>query len=163
WLANLVLDLGRAGLGDEAAAVGEALAGVDTENEAAYHGDLAVALAEAGRADAAQARIAANLMRWPGDFWTQISAGDALVLLGDHDGAEKAFLAALDMADDADDFEARSQAVERLSTLDRGRAKAASTAELAAPTRLPRLAPGAPCPCGSGRKYKHCHGRRRHR
>jgi thioredoxin-like negative regulator of GroEL len=124
---------------------------------------VAVALAEAGRADAAQARIAANLTRWPGDIWTRISAGDALVLLGDHHGAEKAFLVALDMADDADDFEARSQAVERLSTLDRGRARAGITAERTGPAGLPRAAPGAPCPCGSGRKYKHCHGRRRHR
>jgi preprotein translocase subunit SecA len=25
-------------------------------------------------------------------------------------------------------------------------------------TELPRVSRNAPCPCGSGRKFKHCHG-----
>src|SRR5205823_4692123 len=101
-------------------------------------GDVAVALAEAGLVDAAQARIATNLKRWPRDFGIRINAGDALVLLGDHDGAETAFLVALDMADEDDDFEARSQAAERLSTLGRRRPTTGSTPGSAGVVRLQR-------------------------
>ena len=36
-----------------------------------------------------------------------------------------------------------------------GRGPAAEGEGLAAPERISR---NSPCPCGSGRKYKHCHG-----
>jgi preprotein translocase subunit SecA len=29
----------------------------------------------------------------------------------------------------------------------------------AAPSEVPRVGRNDPCPCGSGKKYKHCHGR----
>ncbi len=51
WLVNLVLDLGRAGLGAEAAAVGEALARVDPTLRSMLDGDVTIALARAGMAD----------------------------------------------------------------------------------------------------------------
>jgi hypothetical protein len=114
WLVNLVLDLGRAGLGAEAAALGAALTRVDPDRHSFFDCDVAVALAEAGLADEARARIAANLARWPNDFWVRVHAGDALAALCDIDGAEAHFSTALGMAEDADDFEARYDAVERL-------------------------------------------------
>jgi len=123
WLVNLVLDLGRAGLGAEAAMVGDALAQVDPDNRVCYDGDVAVALAEAGLAEEARVRIEANLTRWPGDFWIRVHAGDALAALGDLDGAAAHFDTALSMAEQADDFEARYDAIHRLRQIGRGKSQ----------------------------------------
>jgi hypothetical protein len=117
WLVNLVIDLGRGGLGAEAAAVGDALARVDPDRSAMFAADVSVALAEAGLADQARARVAAMLTRWPADFWCRVHAGDAEARLGALDAADEHFRVALQMAEDTDDFEARSDAVERLREL----------------------------------------------
>jgi hypothetical protein len=117
WLINLVADLGRAGLPAEAETVSEALARVDPDLQSLLDGDIAVALAEAGLAEQARARVEANLTRWPDDFWIRMHAGDALAVLGDRDAAAAQFEAALNIAEKSDDFEARSDAVERLSQL----------------------------------------------
>jgi hypothetical protein len=119
WLVNLVADLGRAGLAAEAALVGDALARVDPDSRAFYDGSVAVALAEAGLAEHAIARIEANLTRWPDDFWIRVHAGDALLALGDLDGAKAHFETALGIAEDADDFKARYDAVRRLRQISR--------------------------------------------
>ena len=121
WLGNLVLDLGYAGLAAEAAAVGEALGRVDPVNESVYAADAGYALAKAGDAPGARARVGPNLARWPEDLWVRIHAGDTLEALGDADGAEAHFLAALDMAEQDDDFQARSDVFERLAGLGRAR------------------------------------------
>jgi hypothetical protein len=76
WLLNLVLDLGRAGLGAQAVAVADALTRVDPDLQAMLDGDVAVALAQAGLTDQARARIESNLARWPHDVWIRIHAGD---------------------------------------------------------------------------------------
>jgi tetratricopeptide (TPR) repeat protein len=114
WLINLVAHLGSAGLAAEAERVGEALAKVDPDLQSLLDGDIAIALAEAGMAEQARARVEANLARWPDDFWIRMHAGDALAALGDRDAAVAHFEAAVDMADESDDFEARSDATERL-------------------------------------------------
>jgi hypothetical protein len=114
WLVNLVLDLGRAGLGAEAALVGDALAKVDPEQRSLFDGDVPVALAESGMADAARARIAENLARHPDDLWIRIHAGDALTALGDDGGAAEHFRIALEMTERADDFIGRSDVIERM-------------------------------------------------
>jgi hypothetical protein len=119
WLVNLVLDLGRAGLGSEAALVGDALARVDPGGRALFDGDVAIALAEAGFAREARARITANLASWPDDLWVRVHAGDALAALGDREGAVAHFGAAFEMAERADDFAGRSDVAERLSRIDR--------------------------------------------
>jgi hypothetical protein len=119
WLVNLVADLSRAGLGAEAARVGNPLALVDPGNRSMYDGDVAVALAEAGLAEQARARIKANLTRWPNDFEIRVLAGDALLTLGDLDGAKTHFEAAVEIADDTDDFESRYDAVRRLRKISR--------------------------------------------
>ncbi|HUY49807.1 MAG TPA: hypothetical protein VMV92_29510 [Streptosporangiaceae bacterium] len=123
WLMNLVLDLGRAGLGTEAVMMGEALGRVDPEQRATFDADVAVALAEAGLAEEARARAAENLARWPDDYWIRVHAGDALAALGDREGAEGHFSAAVDMADEADDFTGRSDATKRLMGLRRSSAQ----------------------------------------
>jgi SEC-C motif len=164
WMENLVLDLGRAGLAAEVVRAAEALIRVDPVNECTYAADLGCALAEAGDAPAARARIDDNLARWPQEPWVRIHAGDALHELGDADGAEAHFLAALEMAEEADDFELRSDVFDRLAGL--GRAPGPrTTVRLVGPgasgkrSRSGRLGRNDPCFCGSGRKYKHCHGR----
>jgi hypothetical protein len=119
WLVNLVLDLGRAGLGAAAATVGEALARVDPDGQAVYDGDVGVALAEAGLAEQARARIEANLRRWPDDFWIRVHSGDALLAIGDLDGAKAHFRTAVGIAEDADDLEERYEAVGRLRKISR--------------------------------------------
>jgi hypothetical protein len=119
WLVNLVMDLGRAGLGAEAAAVGDALATVDPRLRSMLDGDVAVALAQAGLADQALTKIEDNLARWPSDFWIRMHAGDALLALDDREGAAAHFHAAVDLAEETGDFEGRSDAIERLHRLER--------------------------------------------
>ena len=119
WLLNLILDLGRAGLADEAVSVAEALGRVEPELQPVLDADLGVALAEAGRGDDARAQIAANLVAWPDDFWVRVHAGDALKMLGDPGGARAHFEAARTIADRLGDFAERAAAVERLLQLSR--------------------------------------------
>jgi preprotein translocase subunit SecA len=38
-------------------------------------------------------------------------------------------------------------------------AAAGGAADAADPTSWPKTPRNAPCPCGSGKKYKHCHGK----
>lgn len=71
--------------------VGDALAQVDPDSRAFYDGEVAVALAKAGLAEEARARIEASLTRWPDDFWVRVRVGDVLAALGDLDGAEAHF------------------------------------------------------------------------
>lgn len=119
WLMNLILDLGRAGLTNEALSVAEALARVEPKLQSVTDADLGVALAQAGRGDEARAQIAANLRAWPDDFWVRVHAGDALETLGDLDGARAHFAAARDMAVHPADFEECAAAAERLLSLSR--------------------------------------------
>lgn len=119
WLTTLVHDLGRAGLGAAAERVGDALARVDPGQQAFFAGDVCVALAVSGLADQARDRIAANLARWPDDLWIRAHAGDALAALGDPEGAEEHFGAAMRMADEAHDFEAVAAVRHRLRTATR--------------------------------------------
>jgi hypothetical protein len=53
--------------------------------------------------------------------WIQVQAGDALAALGDLDGAESHLRVAVGMAEDADDLEARYDALDRLRRLGRSR------------------------------------------
>jgi hypothetical protein len=117
WLVNLVLDLGRGGLGAAAAAVGDALTTVDPELRSMLDGDVAVALARAGLAEQALTKIEDKLTRWPDDFWIRVRAGDAMLVLGDRERAAAHFRAAVDLAEETDGFAARSDAIERLRRL----------------------------------------------
>ena len=72
-------------------------------------------------------------------------------------------LATLEIAEEADDFELRSDVFDRLAQLGRPPAPT-TTLRLVGPggggrrARSARLGRNDPCFCGSGRKYKHCHG-----
>ena len=163
WMENFVLELGRAGLAAAAAEAANALIRIDPDNESTYAADLGCALAEAGDDRATRAQVEANLARWPEQPWVRVHAGDALQELGDADGAESHFLAALEMAEQADDFELRSDVFDRLAELGRPAAPTTTIRLVGAGgssrrSRSARLGRNDPCCCGSGRKYKHCHG-----
>ena len=100
-------------------AVGEALARVDPTLRSMLDGDVAVALARAGRADQALAQVAGSLARWPRDISILMDAGEALLVLGDREGARTHFRAAVDLAEELDDFEARAEAIGRVDRLER--------------------------------------------
>jgi len=106
WPVTLIRDLGRAGQGTEAVTLSEALAAVDPARHGFFAGKAAVALAEAGLADQARAKIAENAERWPDDLRTRMLAGDALAILGDTEAALAQFQVALPLAQEAKDYKA---------------------------------------------------------
>ena len=171
WLIELPWALARGGLVDEAVRVGDALAGLDQDNQAMFANDVAVILAEAGRGDEALARIEQNLRRLPDDLWTQIHAGDVHLALSDRSRAEQAFRDALAMARAQADASGIADANERLVRLlaeQPGREQEANAAaqEMQRASRaaygrsrlVVKIGRNDPCPCGSGRKYKRCCG-----
>jgi tetratricopeptide (TPR) repeat protein len=106
WPVTLIRDLGRAGQTGEAVMLSEALAAVDPVRHGVFAGEAAVALAEAGLADDARAKIAENVERWPDDIRARLLAGDALAMLGDADAALTQFQVALPLAQQAKDYKA---------------------------------------------------------
>ena len=104
WPVALIRDLGRAGQGTEAVMLSEALAVVDPARLALFTGEAALALAEAGDADEARAKVAGNLERWPDDVRARVLAGDALAVLGDTESALAHFQVALPLAEQAKDY-----------------------------------------------------------
>jgi hypothetical protein len=112
WPVALIRDLGRAGQGTEAVTLSEALAITDPARHGLFAGEAAAALAEAGLADKARAKIAENVARWPDDIRTRILAGDALAILGEVEAALAHFQTALPLAQQAKD----AKAIRDLST-----------------------------------------------
>ena len=106
WPVTLIRDLGRAGHGTEAVMLSDALAAVDPATHGTFAGEAAVALAEAGLADDARAKITQNTERWPDDVRARMLAGDALAILGDAEAALAHFQAALPLAQQARDYKA---------------------------------------------------------
>jgi hypothetical protein len=106
WPVTLIRDLGRAGHGTEAVVLSDALAAVDPARHGLFAGEAAVALAEAGLADDARAKITQNTERWPDDVRARMLAGDALAILGDTEAALAHFQAALPLAQQASDYKA---------------------------------------------------------
>jgi len=84
----------------------EALAAVDPARHGSFAGEAAVALAEAGLADDARAKIAENTERWPDDVRVRLLAGDALAMLGNTEAALAQFQVALLLAQRAKDYKA---------------------------------------------------------
>ncbi len=171
WLMALPMGLAFRGFVGEAVSVGDALSELDQDNSAMFANDVAVILAEAGRADEALARVDQNLRRFPEDLWTRIHTGDVNLALSDPASAEQAFRDALVLATSRGDASGIADANERLARLlgqQPGREREAAAAEQEM-HRASRAADGGsriavkigrndPCPCGSGRKYKRCCG-----
>lgn len=106
WPVALIRELGRASQGAEAVTLSEALAVVDPARHSLLAAEAAIALAEAGSADGARAKVAENVARWPDDIRVRVLAGDALAILGDTEAALAHLQAALPLAQQAKDAKA---------------------------------------------------------
>ncbi|MEO7032720.1 MAG: SEC-C metal-binding domain-containing protein [Polyangiaceae bacterium] len=143
-------------------------------------GDEALILANAGRREEALALVASNLAQARDIPTAEAKAGDVYRALGEPDAAEAYYRRSL--AESRTALE-RSEAVLRIVSLlsDNGREQDAadflslerlkqererqaerpvpsSPAASAALQSVPKVGRNEPCPCGSGKKYKKCHG-----
>jgi len=140
------------------------------------NGQIAHAYAQAGERQRALELVATNLETARKPFIAEFRAGDVYRELDEADAAEAYYRRALALANTASE---RSEVSLRIASLliDTGRetdavaflaqqraeAKTSSTSERPAPasdsgSRLPKVSRNDPCPCGSGKKYKKCHG-----
>ncbi|MEK6677581.1 MAG: SEC-C metal-binding domain-containing protein [Planctomycetota bacterium] len=180
WLLCFVLNHGKR-YSDEVTRVADVMSSFD--EAANYQGDLAVALAWAGRNEQALDRVRANLKRFPEDVWVRIKAGDVFTELDDDPEALTLYSRALAIAREPFDWDG---AAERIIDLLRrmGRSddwkeverkhprpdrnvnmlprhaspspRKASSDQPVFPPQAQKAGRNDPCPCGSGRKYKKC-------
>lgn len=166
-----------------AARLVDALATVIPYAAANLHGELATQLGEAGREEEAKARLQLALDSPSRDLLTEIFAGEVDEAAGDAAGAENRYRSALGVArrdDDSiyeheilwhliellhDDDERADEVASLERERDRGHAQSIASRpdERATPssggeTSKPKVGRNDPCPCGSGHKFKHCHG-----
>jgi len=142
------------------------------------NGQIALAFAQAGERARALELVTSNLETAREPFISEFRAGDVYRELGEADAAEAYYRRSLELAGSA---QGRSEAALRIASLliDTGR-EADAVAFLSeqrgadsvkrpservpanskgeAHTSLPRVGRNDPCPCGSGKKYKKCHG-----
>jgi uncharacterized protein YchJ len=162
-LLDLPLQLANAGEHELAIRAARALTFVDRE---LVEGDLAIVLARAGRREEALAQLASNLERAEDAALVEAKAGETHRALGDFPAAEAYFRRSLAEAKTNTD---RLQALIRIasSLIDQGRDAEASEllkqaqqleTQSQKPAKTPEVGRNDPCPCGSGKKYKKCHG-----
>ena len=166
-----------------AARVVDALVPVIPYAAANLHGELATQLGEAGRIEEARRRIQLALEDPSRDLLTEIFAGEVDEAAGDAAGAEARYRSALAAARKARDSiyehdilwhliellrddDERADEVARLER-ERDRLHAESIVSGGDVTVAPssnvqdfgrKVGRNEPCPCGSGRKFKRCHG-----
>jgi len=130
------------------------------------NGEIALAYAHAGDRERALAKVLSNLGTAEEAFVAECKAGDVYRQLGEADSAEVYYRRALAIAETGTD---RREATLLITSLmvDTGREKDADrflAEQIAAERlpakvdRLPTVGRNEPCPCGSGKKYKKCHG-----
>jgi uncharacterized protein YchJ len=165
-LFDLPLQLSAAGAVDSALAVARAFAFIAPD---ALRGDEALILARAGRREEALLLVSSNLERATDIPSAEAKAGDVYRALGEADSAEAYYRRSL--AESHTSLE-RSEALTRLVGLlcEVGREREASDLLQQEEERLlahdsatvvrdaPKVGRNDPCPCGSGKKYKKCHG-----
>lgn len=180
---NVAYRLGAAGQFPLAAQVVDALVRVIPHAAANLHGELATQLAEAERIEEAKARLRLALDDPSRDLLTEIFAGEVDQSAGDLAAAEARYRSALTASRKArdalyehdvlwhliellQDDEERADEVTKLQE-ERDRVHARSIAPgrhatVASSSDLgglgPKVGRNEPCPCGSGRKFKRCHG-----
>jgi uncharacterized protein YecA (UPF0149 family) len=162
-LLDLPIELSHVGEFERGVALARALVFVDRE---LMLGDLAIVLAKAGRREEALAQIAQNLDAAEDAALVEAKAGETYRALGDLPAAEAYFRRSLVEAKTPNE---RMQALIRIAgcLIDQGRNAEANEimsqtrkldGELDAQANPPAVGRNEPCPCGSGRKYKKCHG-----
>jgi hypothetical protein len=148
---------------DGALALARSLAFVDRE---LMEGDVAVILARAGRRDEALAQLDANLQHAQDAALVELKAGDTHRTLADLPAAEAYYRRSLELSKTPSArYDARLRLVGCL--MDSGRTAEAqlllrvaqeAVGDMAPRAALPEVGRNDPCPCGSGKKYKKCHG-----
>jgi tetratricopeptide (TPR) repeat protein len=171
WMVELPMALAGGGLIDEGVAVGDAFTALDRDNADLYADDVAIILAQAGRAEAALRRAQENVARKPRGVWTHLHKATVHSELGDPQQAEATLRTALALArgqgDAADLATVWHRLGELLESLPGREAEADEALEEAerwgdaayGATRIStKVGRNDPCPCGSGRKHKRCCG-----
>ena len=162
-LLDLLVRLSENGEADLAVRIAQALEFGAPDN---MKGEIALAYARAGDRDRALSQVLTNLETAEEPFVAEYKAGDVYLELAEPDAAEAYYRRSLSLAETASD---RREATLRIASLmiDSGReAEAAafvsqhqaSAPAKAAREQLPAVGRNEPCPCGSGKKYKKCHG-----
>ncbi|MEI9942511.1 MAG: SEC-C metal-binding domain-containing protein [Pseudomonadota bacterium] len=160
-LLTIPARLSAAGEVDLAVRIAEALYFVEPDY---MNGEIALVHARAGDRERALALVLTNLETATEPYIAEYKAGDVYRELGEADAAEAYYRRALAIAETAT---ARSEATLRIASLmiDNGREAdaAAFVTQQRKPARsaaakLPSAGRNDPCPCGSGKKYKKCHG-----
>jgi uncharacterized protein YchJ len=162
-LLDLPLALAQVAEFERASALARALVFVDRE---LMQGDLAIVLAKAGRREEALAQLSQNLDQAEDAVLVEAKAGETHRALGDLPAAEAYFRRSLAEAKTSSD---RLQALIRVASclLDQGREAEANEVlksaravedESVQKANPPAVGRNEPCPCGSGKKYKKCHG-----
>jgi tetratricopeptide (TPR) repeat protein len=162
-LLDLPLVLALVGDFDAAIALARSLVFVDRE---LMEGDTAIVLALAGRREQALAQLESNLKQAEDAALVELKAGDTHRALGDLPASEAYYRRSLELSrSPTAAFDARLRLVSCL--LDSGRAAEAQqllqqarqmVGDTPRPAALPEVGRNDPCPCGSGKKYKKCHG-----
>lgn len=149
---------------DRALAVARAFTFASAES---FNGDIAIILAESGKRGEAIAQLEANVAQFPESYVAALKAGEAYEALKDAVAAEASYRRAITLAEDEDDHE---EAINQLAGFleDAGRADEIDKlfenhawgegGAVRGMPSLPRVGRNDPCPCGSGQKYKKCHG-----
>jgi len=125
-------------------------------------GEIAIAYAQAGNRQRALELVLTNLETAADPYIAEYKAGDVYHALGESDAAEAYYRRALAIAEPT----LRREATVRIAThlLDTGRESEAAAflaqqrAAASAPAPSAAVGRNEPCPCGSGKKYKKCHG-----
>jgi tetratricopeptide (TPR) repeat protein len=162
-LLDLPLALANVGEFERGIALARALVFVDRE---LMLGDLAIVLAKAGRREEALAQVAQSLDTAEDAALVEAKAGETYRALGDLPAAEAYFRRSLVEAKTPNE---RMQALIRIAgcLIEQGRNAEANEimqqtrkldGELDAQANPPAVGRNEPCPCGSGKKYKKCHG-----
>jgi tetratricopeptide (TPR) repeat protein len=162
-LLELPMELSHVGESERGIALARALVFVDRE---LMLGDLAILLAKAGRREEALAQVAQSLDTAEDAALVEAKAGETYRALGDLPAAEAYFRRSLVEAKTPNE---RMQALIRIAgcLIDQGRNAEANEimqqtrkldGELDAQANPPAVGRNEPCPCGSGKKYKKCHG-----
>lgn len=128
-------------------------------------GEIAIAYAEAGDRERALALVLTNLATATQPYIAEFKAGYVYRELGEDDAAEAYYRRALAIATTpAERDEATVRVATHLIETDREAEAVAFMAQQRAVVDAPAKARGPavgrnePCPCGSGKKYKKCHG-----
>jgi uncharacterized protein YecA (UPF0149 family) len=167
-LMELPLGLAAAGELDSALAVARAFTFVAAEP---FNGDIAIIFAESGKREEAIAQLESNLKQFPHSWLTAMKSGEAFEALGDAAAAEASYRRAMTRAGDDSEVEEASymlaDLLEEMGRFDELDALQLSMTDgelgvgakpQSGPTPLAVVGRNDPCPCGSGKKYKKCHG-----